>query len=272
MNLAAFKPSFSAAEGDDERLHRRDSRSRSVSPVKRPEWRTGTSAAKSRYSVSPSPLLETEHTGVKVPGSPSIIPATPIGGNLGLPAGAAHEPERHRTSSGFPRPINSPAVKNKEDTEPLQGVKASSGFEQEAFNPAVPSALEPVQGTVRCAACHLLPFERMTSPAEQEVVMVTLSDNVHLHAECFRCAICRHTIDGTKTFVRLSDDAAAHAPLGEAWRRMRIRIAHLQFSSRSFRSRDKMRARKKETGVTERVWIQRVRRVEREAMRRIKES
>uniref|UniRef100_V5EAD1 LIM zinc-binding domain-containing protein n=1 Tax=Kalmanozyma brasiliensis (strain GHG001) TaxID=1365824 RepID=V5EAD1_KALBG len=38
--------------------------------------------------------------------------------------------------------------------------------------------------------------------------MVTLADQVHLHADCFRCSICHDLIDGTKTFVRLQDDLA----------------------------------------------------------------
>lgn len=182
LNLAAFKPTFPADAGTP--IQRKDSRSRSSSPVKRPEW----TAAEAKSAS-------------KVPGSPSLAPvASPA---ARLDSQMALEPGRQRTSSGFPRPLNSPFAEKKKQTEPVQGEK--------------PSPLESVEGTVRCAVCHLLPFERTRQgegrESEEEVVMVTLSENIHLHADCFRCSICHANIDGSKTFVRLQD--TSHPPRGE---------------------------------------------------------
>lgn len=165
LNLAAFQPSFGV---DAERVHRRDSRSRSVSPVKRPDWRTTS-------STSPAVGADAEKTGCKVPGTPAA-PAASVG-------------------TGFPRPLNS--LRNVELTEPLEGEKHSRV-----------DALEPAEGSVRCAACGQLPLHHATD----EVVMVTLPEEVHLHADCFRCAVCSDTIDGTKTFVRVDEGYAPIAP------------------------------------------------------------
>ncbi|KAI3488228.1 hypothetical protein L1887_47767 [Cichorium endivia] len=175
LNLAAFQPSFGV---DAERVHRRDSRSRSVSPVKRPSWRTVA-------STPPAGGADAEKPSCKVT-SPALdsVPQTL---SIGVESGRT-------TTSGFPRPLNSPLA---ERSEPLQGEKPSRG-----------DALEPAEGSVRCAACGQLPLHRAT----EQVVMVTLPDEVHLHAECFRCAVCSDTIDGTKTFVRVDEGYAPLAP------------------------------------------------------------
>ncbi|SPO31589.1 uncharacterized protein UTRI_06383_B [Ustilago trichophora] len=211
LNLAAFQPAFPAvADGEDERAYRRDSRSRSVSPVKRTEWKPNQQAAfDSRSAVAKGATLsmETDKKATsKVPGSPSLPPSTTTSNTsrLDLPLHSGTEPGRRRTSSGFPRPLNSPFSKNVDPTEPIQGEKPTSSLESDLLNDNN-VVLEPASGTVRCAVCHLLPFERVSANAD-EVVMVTLSDNVHLHAECFTCSVCGGRIDGTKTFVRLSGD------------------------------------------------------------------
>lgn len=211
LNLAAFQPSF-GGDGERERLDRRDSRSRSVSPVKRPQWKHSSHSSTSDVpksglakSVSPSLSLETDRTaGAKVPGSPSLGPVPSVGVRLELPV-AGGEPGRRRTSSGFPRPLNMPFSKHSETAEPIQGEKTTPATERDALPDQ--GVLEPAEGTVRCAVCHLLPFERVG--ATDEVVMVTLSDRVHLHAECFTCSVCHATIDGSKTFVRLQHGVAA---------------------------------------------------------------
>ncbi|CDU24304.1 uncharacterized protein SPSC_03375 [Sporisorium scitamineum] len=210
MNLAAFKPSF-GNEAEVERLYRKDSRSRSVSPVKRPEWQLGKSPSKQTNEVAfpSSNSGEGEAAkvrgGSKVPGSPSLalMPAATTRVDM-----ATQDPDRRRTSSGFPRPLHSPfsSSKGTEQSEPLQGDKPTSASETD-----LTSHLEPAQGKVRCAECHLLPFERPNPTDTQEVVMVTLSDDIHLHAECFRCSICHDLIDGSKTFVRLQGDAMQYA-------------------------------------------------------------
>lgn len=189
LNLAAFKPSFAAAGDaeDDERMVRRDSRSRSVSPVKRPEWKKATA-----HSLD----MEKKETVSKVPGSPSLTPMSAASSRLEIST-TSQDPDRRQTSSGFPRPLNPPFSKVDEPTEPLQGEKA------------IESSLEPAEGTTRCAVCHLLPFEPLSS-TKDEVVMVTLGDNIHLHAACFRCSICSNVIDGSKFFARLQDGGWAH--------------------------------------------------------------
>ncbi|SPO30453.1 uncharacterized protein UTRI_06383 [Ustilago trichophora] len=220
LNLAAFQPAFStAADGEDERVYRRDSRSRSVSPVKRTEWKSAKQTASDSQSgrekdaTSPSLCLATDTMAQsKVPGSPSLPPSITDASNtnrLDLPIHSGGEPGRRRTSSGFPRPLNSPFSKTADPTEPIQGEKLASSLEKDLPNDNHVS-LEPASGTVRCAVCHLLPFERVSANAD-EVVMVTLSDHVHLHAECFTCSVCGERIDGTRTFVRLSGDAMAAA-------------------------------------------------------------
>ncbi|GAC94252.1 hypothetical protein PHSY_001823 [Pseudozyma hubeiensis SY62] len=145
LNLAAFQSSFAGGvDGEDERVRRRDSRSRSVSPVKRPE--------------------------------------------------SKEDAVSSRTVNGFPRPLNSP-------TKELHASKSPSPSKSAPPEPTQ-TQLEPAQGATRCSACHLLPFEAPSNNSS-EVVMVTLPDNVHLHASCFRCSICNDPIDGSKSFVRL---------------------------------------------------------------------
>ena len=227
LNLAAFKPSF-PCETEDERLSRRDSRSRSVSPAKRPDGKAARAPSKlqafqvsgrsdAQNDMSTSPALEADkaltRAASKVPGSPSLAPVSPASAQQNVGA-AAPEPGRRRTSSGFPRPLNSPFSKKASQSEPLQGEKSTESPERDACNGSNPSTLEPAEGSVRCTACRLLPFERMGSSKEQEVVMVTLPEQIHLHAECFQCSVCRGTIDGSKMFVRLQDDAA-YPPLAE---------------------------------------------------------
>ncbi|KAJ1570445.1 hypothetical protein NDA14_004176 [Ustilago hordei] len=182
MDLAAFKPSFSGQS--EPGMIRRDSRSRSVSPSKPPPSCIASAKQTEKNEVSPSSSLE-----AKVPGSPSLTSSTRSNHNLGV---VVDQLGRRRTSSRFPLPLNSPFSKN-EPTEPNQGEKSTDQ-----------PVLEAVQGTVRCAACQLLPFEGSSA---EEVLMVTLADGVHLHAKCFKCSLCQSLIDGTKTFVRLQQDA-----------------------------------------------------------------
>ncbi len=227
LNLAAFKPSF-GADADDERLSRRDSRSRSVSPVKRPAWKLAVSPPKARGILGSStshpddsaPHSDANDNGsstvraeTKVPGSPSLSPVVAASNRLSV---ADQDPGRPRTSSGFLRPLNSPfsAPKKADHRDVLQGEKGSGPGSRDSSEGSLASTLEPAEGTVRCAACHLLPFEQPGFPEMQEVVMVTLADQVHLHANCFRCSVCNQLIDGAKTFVRLQNDAAYPA-LGE---------------------------------------------------------
>ncbi|TKY87524.1 hypothetical protein EX895_003538 [Sporisorium graminicola] len=199
MNLAAFKPSF-GNEGEGERLYRTDSRSRSVSPVKRPEWtrsKQTTDVALQTVGCR-GPEAAQVRGESKVPGSPSFAPVSAANNRIDM--ATAHDPDRRRTSSGFPLPLHSPfsTPKSTEPSEPLQGDKPTSAAETD-----LASHLEPAEGKARCAKCHLLPFERTNSSDGHEVVMVTLADDVHLHAECFRCSVCHELIDGSRTFVRL---------------------------------------------------------------------
>ncbi|KAJ1020296.1 hypothetical protein NDA18_005893 [Ustilago nuda] len=184
MDLAAFKPSFCGQS--EPGMVRRDSRSRSVSPSKPPPSCIASSKQTEKNEVSPSSSLE-----AKVPGSPSLTSSTRSIHNLGV---VVDQLDRRRTSSRFPLPLNSHFSKN-EPTEPNEGEKSNDQ-----------PVLEAVQGTVRCAACQLLPFEG-SSAEEEEMLMVTLADGVHLHAKCFKCSLCQSLIDGTKTFVRLQQDA-----------------------------------------------------------------
>ncbi|SOV09545.1 uncharacterized protein UDID_08597 [Ustilago sp. UG-2017a] len=220
MDLAAFKPSFS---GQGERgMIRRDSRSRSVSLSKPPPSSIPFAKQTEKNEVSPSSSLE-----AKVPGSPSLTSSTSSSHNLGV---VVDELGRRRTSSRFPLPLNSPFSKN-EPTEPNQGEKSTDQ-----------PVLEAVQGTVRCAACQLLPLER--SSGEEEVLMVTLADGVHLHAECFKCSLCQGLIDGTKTFVRLQQDAGegssayAHPHCSPAIQLVvpRVQVREVDGGQKSFRT------------------------------------
>ncbi|EST07351.2 Zinc finger, LIM-type [Kalmanozyma brasiliensis GHG001] len=209
LNLAAFKPSF-ASNTESTGLTRRDSRSRSVSPIKRPEWRSSTAAFKQQSILDRTASVEsgssTTRVGSKVPGSPSLHPIIASSNRLRV---ATTDAGRPRTSGGFIRPHNDPfSGKKVERQNILQGEKAGLAESREPSDGSLPSPLEPAEGTVQCAACHLLPFEKPGSIEAQEVVMVTLADQVHLHADCFRCSICHDLIDGTKTFVRLQDDLA----------------------------------------------------------------
>ncbi|PWY97917.1 hypothetical protein BCV70DRAFT_194505 [Testicularia cyperi] len=202
LNLAAFKPSFGDS-GDDERLCRRDSRSRSVSPVKH----AGSDEVHARRvqvsGSSVSPLFGSGaggHNPAKVPGSPSVsAEITP-----------PSESSRQRTQSGFPRPTSGvfshPA---QAQTEPMQGDKHSKDEHESGHG------LEPGEGVTRCVVCKLLPFERRGAGAGDEVVMVTLAGNVSLHAECFRCSVCQQPIDGAGRFTRLEPECGTYQPLAD---------------------------------------------------------
>ncbi|CBQ71332.1 conserved hypothetical protein [Sporisorium reilianum SRZ2] len=192
MNLAAFKPSF-AGEGERERVSTRDSRSRSVSPVKRAEW------SKAKTGESKEAEAAKVRAGSKVPGSPSLAPASTASTRIDI---SPQDRDRRRTSLGFPRPLNSPFSPHGTDSEPVQGDKPTTS------SPDLAAHLEPATGTTRCSACHRLPFDLPSAAATQQVRMVTLSDGVHLHAECFRCAVCAEGIEGSKAFVRLSGEGA----------------------------------------------------------------
>ncbi|SNX87814.1 uncharacterized protein MEPE_06525 [Melanopsichium pennsylvanicum] len=215
LNLAAFQSSFATHTGN-ERPYRTDSRSRSVSPVKRPEWTCVASqqqvAPEMKVRSSPSSSLENDMGGSKVPGSPSLpLLATAIADRTRFDLSPG-ELGRPRTSSGYPRPLNSPFSKHSDPSDPIQAEKTSPILEFDKSS----SNLEPASATARCVACHRLPFERVLSTPsyEGEVMMVTLSHNIHLHAECFICSVCKGTIDGSKLFVRLRDDNE-HGALGE---------------------------------------------------------
>ena len=165
LNLAAFRTSFAGGAETDSSLLRRDSRSRSVSPSKRPSPKLGV------------PATET----FKVPGSPNMAPTTSTS------ATGPADPAR-RTASGFPRPMNTPFSKSRK--EPIQGDKLNNEPEP-----------EPEEADTRCAVCRRLALEG----SQGEVVMLTLSGGEHLHASCFTCAICRREIDGRSPFVRLDE-------------------------------------------------------------------
>lgn len=216
LNLAAFKPSLAGNEAENKQVQTSDSRSRSASPVKRPEWKRDVSPMKrsklqdqaasatnrlaDQKSDHANKALTTQGAS-KDPGNSSSVASLE----------AAKDLDRDRTTNGFPRPLNSSSKRPEQNNQPLREENAPSGTGKVAFEPSQASQLEPAEGTTRCAACGLLPFEPLNCSQTQEVVMVTLSDNIHLHADCFRCSICHEAIDGRKSFIRVQDQATTAA-------------------------------------------------------------
>ncbi|PWN47545.1 hypothetical protein IE53DRAFT_382044 [Violaceomyces palustris] len=215
LNLAAFRPSSAAgADGSAPFLTRSDSRSRSVSPVKRipvdgpllPSCSTGSSGRQNATAA----LLE---FGGKVPGSPdkrNDFGASTLSGNsVRIPQNG--DPSRERTASGYPRPLNAHFSKSSESSEPRQGDKNSELNTEldRAPSSSSPRSEEEGSGDVVCAICLKSPFEAPSIRSGREVdevVMVTLQGGKQLHAECFKCDICHGRIDAGKSFVRLSED------------------------------------------------------------------
>ncbi|KAN0064781.1 hypothetical protein ACQY0O_001838 [Thecaphora frezii] len=216
LNLAAFRTSFGPGT-DSERGHlsRSDSRSRSYSPHKRAPLASDTpspgsgsgGATRGRfdsigtYSVESSSPVQTASS--KVPGSPN---ARASGSLSSASAPRPAEFGRDRTASGFPRPLNTPFSKSKDQKEPLQGDKQSKETDLDSGGEPDARLLEP-DAEVRCVVCHKLPFEALAAGGSgggtQEVVMITLSGGHHMHADCFTCCVCSGKIDGSRTFTRL---------------------------------------------------------------------
>ncbi|PWN99919.1 hypothetical protein FA09DRAFT_198746 [Tilletiopsis washingtonensis] len=75
------------------------------------------------------------------------------------------------------------------------------------------------EDAVRCAHCRGTPWDAAAAGATS-VQMIKLR-GAFLHAHCFTCAVCRESIDGTRTFVSLDDcddPAVPGGPIGDLGR------------------------------------------------------
>ncbi|CAD6944795.1 unnamed protein product [Tilletia controversa] len=166
FNLGAFNATGRGGEGA---IKRSDSRSRSVSPVKR---------------NAGLPPVDDDKVGLG------------LGEFGGAPA--AKLPSRTRVAdvpvAGRVSPAKSTSSSRQSSPERSTQVQEKEADEQD--------------DAMRCAVCGLGAFDGPNQTSD-DAVLVTLRQGVQLHAECLQCSICSDVIDPKKTFIRLDDPVYA---------------------------------------------------------------
>ncbi|KAL9933678.1 hypothetical protein V8E36_007336 [Tilletia maclaganii] len=170
FNLSAFN---ATGRGDEGTLRRSDSRSRSVSPVKRN-----------------APLPHASADGPELDFRPVRSPTTV-------------ELEASRAMTNATRGVNG-------RTSPAKSTSSSRHTSPERPTEVKEKEADEQDDAMRCAVCGLGAFDGPNQSSD-DAVLVTLRQGVQLHAECLQCSICSGTIDPQRTFIRLDDPG--HAPL-----------------------------------------------------------
>ncbi|KAE8257723.1 hypothetical protein A4X13_0g2163 [Tilletia indica] len=164
FNLASFN---AAGRGGEGAIRRSDSRSRSVSPVK-------------RYAhLPPAEDDDNDKAGLGV-------------GEFG----ASGDTQPRRTAVAD--------VPTGGRTSPAKSESSSRRSSPERRTEMQEKEADGQDDAMRCVVCGQGAFDGPNQTSD-DAVLVTLKQGVQLHAECLQCSICSDVIDPQKTFIRLDD-------------------------------------------------------------------